>query len=216
METPNISDKLFKDGNNSTSYSYASINRSKGHLNEVGLFYIIEGYREATNLLIEKVVESENNDWLKIDSLIFPLLFNFRHYLEIIIKDTIRYYRLYNNEIFSDETGFVKEHSLTKLWSELNPYLKSTYENEEKNEADLNAVKNLLTEFDTIDKGSFSFRYSFEGKKKPNAEIVYSVAPMTIDLDNLQESIKKMQIFFEGVNGHIAALLDEALTNNND
>jgi hypothetical protein len=216
METPNISDMLFKDGDNSTGYSYASINRSKGHLNEVGLFYIIEGYREATNLLLDKVVESENNDWLKIDSLIFPMLFNFRHYLEVIIKDTIRYYKLYNQEIFSDETGFVKEHSLTKLWGELRPYLKSTYENVETNETDLQAVENLLTEFDTIDKGSFSFRYSFEGKKKPNAEIVYSVAPMTIDLENIQTTIKKMQNYFEGINWHIAALLDEALTIKND
>ena len=216
MDRPNISDKLFIDGDNTTGFTYASVNRSKGHLNEVGLLYIIEGYRETTNLLLEKIVEANDNDWLKIDSLIYPLLFNFRHYLEVIIKDTIRYHRIYKREIFSNETGFVKEHSLIKLWNELKPYLQENYAHIDTNQTDLKAVENLLTEFNTIDNGSYSFRYPFEGSKNPNTEIVYSVGTMTIDLNNLQTTIKKIQIYFEGVNWHIAALLDEALTSKND
>ena len=212
MDRPDISDKLFIDGDNTTGYTYASVNRSKGHLNEVGHFYIIEGYREATNLLLEKIVQSNDNDWLKIDSLIFPLLFNFRHYLEVILKDTLRYYRLYKREVFSNETGFVKEHSLTKLWSELKPYLEKNYEHVDTIQTDLQAVENLLAEFDSVDKASFSFRYSFQSSKNANGEIAYSVPAMTIDLINLKSTIRKMQNYFEGVNWHIAVLLDEAMT----
>ncbi|MBS1641596.1 MAG: hypothetical protein JSR11_03875 [Bacteroidetes bacterium] len=215
MDTPNISDKLFLEVDTSTSYSYASINRSKGHLNELGLFYIIEGYREATNLLLEKIGEPEK-DWLKVDSLIYPLLFNFRHYLEVIIKDTLRYYRLYKREIFSNETGFVKEHSLTKLWQELEPYLKECYSHVDKIETDLKAVENLLIEFDSVDKGSYTFRYSFEGSKKNNTDIVYSIGSLTINLENIHNTIRKMQNFFEGINLHIAALLDESISLRND
>ncbi len=215
MVTPNITDKLFLDDDSPTSYSKASINHSKGHLNELGLFYIIEGYREATNLLLAKIIEADK-EWLKIDSLIYPLLFIFRHYLEVIIKDTIRYYRLYKKEVFSNETGFVNEHSLLKLWQQLQPYLKETYANVDTTETDLKAVENLLIEFDTVDKGSFAFRYSFEGSKKPNANIVYSIGTLTIDLENIHNTIIKMQNYFEGVNWHIAARLEDSLALYND
>jgi len=212
MDRANINDKLFLDGDKSTGYSYTSINCVKGHLNENGLFFIIEGYRETTNLLLEKLVDNKPEDWLKIDSLIFPLLFNFRHYLEIIIKDTIRYYRLYNKEIFSNEIGFLKEHSLTELWKVLSPYLKSNYENEVSMDTDSKAIENLLIEFDSIDKGSFSFRYPFNSNSKINGEIVFSVGAMTIDLNNLASTIKKMISYFEGINWHIAEILDNSLT----
>ena len=93
MEHPDINDTVFLEADG-VGHNYASINRGKGIRNESGMFFIIEGYREASFYLLDELIKNHNQDWLKIDSIIYPVLFSFRHYLEVVMKDTLRYHRM--------------------------------------------------------------------------------------------------------------------------
>ena len=70
------------------------LTKRKTEPNLTGLLLLVEGYRESSFLLLNELTNNHENNWLKIDSFIYPALYLYRHYLEIILKDTLRYYRL--------------------------------------------------------------------------------------------------------------------------
>lgn len=204
LEPLNSGDRLFLSKSGS-GYDYASINVDPDYRNTQSLFLIIVGYREASRVLILELLQNHESSLVKVDSRIYPIVFVFRHYLEIIMKDTLRYQRLLRREINDDEVGFTKLHSLLEIWRELTPYIKYFCEL-----TSLQMIENLLDEFDHFDKGSYSFRYPFRSAKKKDDKIAPSlpVEGMTIDLYNLYTVMEKMIYFFEGVNGKSAADLD--------
>jgi len=208
MEQPNINDRLFVEADG-TEHNYASINRSKGIRNEKGMFFIIEGYREASFHLLNELINNHKDDWLKIDSFIYPILFTFRHYLEVIIKDTTRYHRMIRREVYSDQVGFKNDHSLSKLWNELRPYLEATYRDSEDLEDKLTAIEKLLAEFDDKDKGSYSFRYPFESSRSIDADIQFALPHISLDLKNLQMIFQKLSYYFDSINEHALIILDD-------
>lgn len=210
MEHPNINDKFFLEAEG-VGYDYASLNRQRGIRNESGLFFIIEGYRDAAYYLLDELLNNHKGDWLKIDSLIYPLLFSYRHYLEIVMKDTLRYHRLIKQETFFDQVGFKNEHSLIKIWTELKPYLEHIYVNAENLNEKFSAVEKLLNEIDEKDKGSYSFRYPFDSSRNLDTPIQFSLPHIAIDLGNLKAVFQKLSYYFDSINEHAKVLLDEML-----
>ena len=219
MERPIENDILFKSqsGNN---FDYATINSQKGINNEHSLFLLIEGYRDASSKLLNELLIAEKVDWLKIDSLIYPILYSFRHYLELIIKDTIRNYNLIDKKISSDEIGFKKEHSILKLWSLLKNRIIENYNGYDKEtiqqcEIENTSVENMLIEINNLDEYSFGFRYPFQVAdygKNINSKIVYMFGELKIDLNNLNTNMSKLINYFEGLNSQSVHLLDEIQT----
>jgi hypothetical protein len=217
LSLPKNGDKIFIE-NEGSNYDYASINRAKGINNQHSEFLIIEGYREATRELLINLLKDENISWLKIDSKIYPILFLFRHYIEVMLKNTVRYYNILNDKSFSDEVGYEKKHSLLYFWNELKPFLVSDLDNyDESYKQDcLNtnqAVESIISEIDVLDESSFGFRYAFKGAKKINEPIEYSMSFLTIDLNNLKDVMTKVMNYFEGINGEVIHFLDEKQSN---
>lgn len=138
-------DRLF---NESSDMSDSFFNRSKNN-NEV---VIPEAYINTALWLLDLIKLSNNN--LVKDGYIYPALYCFRHYLELIMKDSIHYFKLNRREISLDELGYSdKEHSLFNLWNSLRNFLD-----------DNNQVKRIckiIKEMDGIDKSSTVFRYAF-------------------------------------------------------
>lgn len=217
LGSPKNGDKIFIE-NEGLNYDYASINLTKGINNQHSEFLIIEGYREATRELLINLLKDENIDWLKIDSKIYPIIFLFRHYIEVILKNTVRYYNILSDKSFSDEVGYVRKHSLLYFWNELKPFLVNNLENydESLKQDCLNtnqAVESIISEIDALDENSFGFRYAFKGANKINEPVVYSMPSFTIDLHNLKDVIIKMMNYFEGINDEVIHFLDEKQTN---
>lgn len=216
-ERPEANDVLFKSqsGNN---FNYATINALKGINNEHSLFLLIEGYRNASLKLINELLIVEKGDWLRIDSSIYPILFSFRHYLELILKDTIRNYNIIDNKISSDEIGFKKEHSILKLWLVLKSRIIEDYK--EKEIYDLCAIENnsiekMLNEINELDEKSFGFRYPFNTLSKDdkiNSKISYIFEELKIDLNNLNVKMNKIINYFEGINTNSIVILDNIQT----
>ena len=215
---PQLKDKFFVE-KNGLDFDYASINTTKGINYHHPEFLIIEGYREAAKDLLLNLLADKDIDWLKLDSKIYPIIFLIRHYLESILKSTLRYYRIIYDETKSDEVGYINGHSLKILWDSLKPYIERNYrfyveELKSKCLETNSAVENIITEIDGIDKTSFSFRYSFEGAKTPNDKIKYSIKKSTfIDIQNLYEVFIKLTNYFEGINDEAQNILDEKQSN---
>jgi hypothetical protein len=197
---------------------YSSINRVVGGNNDGSIYLIVEGYKEASFELINNLLNDTKIDWLKLDSKIYPLVFLFRHYLEMILKDTIRYENLISKKNYSDEVGFPPSHSLIELWKELKPMIQkryTLYDENLKKECKENdeVVEKLLTEIEDIDGGSYAFRYPFNKPTKTDKRIRYSLPFMTINLQNLKNMMQNLSDYFEGINEQARVSLDEIQSN---
>ena len=185
-------DRLF---NESSNMSVPFLNRSKNN-NEV---VMPEAYINTALWLLDLIKLSNNN--LVKDGYIYPALYCFRHYLELIMKDSIHYFKLNRGEISSDELGYSdKEHGLFNLWNSLRNFLD-----------DNNQVKRIckiIKKMDEIDKSSTAFRYAFNHN---NGRIVEYDYPATmIDVSELKKRVLQLYNFFEGIN-HLSRIENEIL-----
>ena len=176
-------DKLFIE---SDDMSDSFLNRSKAN-NEI---VMPEAYINTALWLLDLIKLSNNN--LVKDGYIFPALYCFRHYLELIMKDSIHYFKVNNSEISSEELGYDGKHGLIKLWEILKVYL--------HNDCEVNMVDKLITQLNEFDKGSTSFRYPFDYDNRNKIIIEYTYPPMMINIYELKKRMLQLYSFFEGVN----------------
>lgn len=113
------------------------------------------GYKEAA----ERVYES----WVVLsdDSLVFPIVFLYRHYVELRLKEL-----LHSAERYLDlARGWEANHDIRTLWEHLGCLLPEIFPNE--SEANLKSAGRLLLELAKVDPFSFQFRYpeSTRGQK---------------------------------------------------
>lgn len=174
-------DRLFNESND---ISDSCFNRSKDN-NEV---VMPEAYINTALWLLDLIKLSNNN--LVKDGYIYPSLFCFRHYLELIMKDSIHYFKLNKNEISSDELGYERNHYLLELWELLKTYLEDNSE--------MNIISVLIEELNDLDKGSTQYRYPFN--HKDNRIIEYTTSPILIDVYMLKKRMMQLYHFFEGIN----------------
>lgn len=188
---PKKGDRLIKKPAN---YNDLSIIGRFGNKND---FMVMSGYYDVA---INSLKGLKDRGVGERDSHIYPILFNFRHYLELIMKDTLTIYKLINNESAKDEENN-DLHNLCKLWNKLKPYIAQT---EDMNTEDIKAFETLINDFHKLDKNSTSFRYTLDISGE-NLNISQS---QSISLDNLEIIMKKMHNFIEGINALSYAQLD--------
>jgi hypothetical protein len=117
------------------------------------------GYKRAADMLIERVQKEQIT--FDINTLVFPIVFLYRHYLELRLKSIIK-------EGYAIEGQAVPEkhmhHDLSRLWNKANELrIKAKVEIEEK---DQKFVRSCLDEFSKIDPFSQAFRYPTIKKRK--------------------------------------------------
>lgn len=148
-------------------------------------FVYSEGYREAGEKLYQFCIENPfyNN------TLVYPLIFNYRQFFELRLKELILMGRKYLEVIDAD---FPDEHSLLKLWNiyrnELLPHIESSIDKDE-----LDNVERIISQFNTEDPKSMSFRYPVS--KAPERK--ESLNRRTVDLENFKNVIDKLIYFFD-------------------
>ena len=106
---PQNGDKLFIEGDD--WYYVACLNDRRDNLE----LYIV-GYKEAGDVLVKHVMETQRHH----DSLVFPIVFMYRHYLELRLKQLIRD----GNLFLGNPSTFPKHHRIDTLWAECKVILK--------------------------------------------------------------------------------------------
>jgi hypothetical protein len=108
------------------------------------------GYLRAARLLVENVVAGGTS----VDTLVYPIVFNYRQYLELRLKDIVRRGRQLSRPYAKHD----KTHSLIASWLQVKdvvaPDLAITCV------AEFAFVDYVLADFDRLDSGSYTFRYA--------------------------------------------------------
>lgn len=175
---PQKTDKLFIDETDLSKGAW--IKNPAG-----GFFLYSEGYKNAGKLLLDKCLEQGSDNYTR-NSLVYPMIFNYRQYIELTLKSLIIEIKKH-----TDGGTFQDGHILSTHWNEYKSLLKKIkcpfYEDIMTN------VGELIKEFEGIDRISMCFRYPVT--KAPDRED--SLKMSTIDLDNFKTVMEKLVAFFE-------------------
>ena len=162
--------------------------------------YIQNGYASTSAILLYLI--SLSNDRYLRECYIYPVMFCFRQYLELTMKDSILYCRLRRRVTYSGESN-LEGHNLLVLWDNLKMYL-------DKNDSEVKSVHKIIAELNTVDNNGELFRYgSSLTKKVLNRDIEMPL----IDVNVLFTRIVQLYRFFEGINHMARNGFDEIVDN---
>src|SRR5262245_22893290 len=85
------------------------------------LDFYATGYLQAARYLGRGLVRGRRSHHLSIDMCIYPLVFLWRHYLELRLKELLITLGALNNT----SIGMLQEHNLGALWGRLRPLITS-------------------------------------------------------------------------------------------
>ena len=124
----------------------------------------IEGYRLSGDVLVQHVQDTGFDH----DYLVYPIIFNFRHHFELILKKIIfDGSRLVGKKIDREK---VMHHSLLKLWPMARSIMTTVDERYPGNRKEYAKTENVLRQFSNIDPDSMSARYPQDKAGKPNLQ----------------------------------------------
>lgn len=186
---PRKGDVLFADGDDWVNN--ACLNFVKGS-NAVALYSV--GYRTGAERLAKYVLAEH----LEQDTLIYPIAFLWRHYVELRLKGLLRSARLLKDEDVDDKI----DHRLLPLWQKLRPLLEEI--EPDGDQETLGAVEEIVMQFDLIDTDSFAFRYptTKRGAHSLPMELLH------INIRNLTEVMQRVASFLDAVDTMLGVYLE--------
>ncbi|MBO1023059.1 hypothetical protein IPV08_24200 [Methylobacterium sp. SD274] len=146
------------------------------------------GYRGAADALVEKTREGSYEK----DSLVFPIIFLYRQFIELELKGIIASYGRR-----CDVPPNWQSHRLDELWKSVHRIMEY-FEIEDVDGANT-AVGEVIREFAAIDPNSFSFRYPVTRDGKP---ILYGDVKR-VDLLRLKEVMEGVANLLSGTDCYI-------------
>lgn len=132
-------------------------------------FTISEGYWESAKMLLDQM-KKESNNFAIVDSLVYPLFFNYRHSIETYLK--LLFFK-YGEQTKQARCEFLElGHDLQNLWSSLRPYLNKGKKHVGSS-INLDAVEHYIKSINGFDPNSMVMRYPIEKDLKANKEREY-------------------------------------------
>lgn len=169
-----------------------------------GFDQYIDGYIFAVDALYNYYIscDSYRNDIL--DTIIYPLCFNYRQIIELKIKYLYFKYSVTDER---DKENFVKRvsHKLNKAWLEVKPYLLPLL-TRMNSSMDMTLFDEFIDEIDSFDSDSFRMRYPI----KKDLTSVHS-APVKLDVIGLHSKMFELFNMFNQLDKE----LDGLILNNN-
>ena len=148
--------------------------------------HIWSGYMSAGAALIEACEEDSHERHF----LIYPILFNYRHGIELAMKWVIARYGRYSTA----EIGDIEHHDLWQLWKLCKQIIIEVGSEDES----IAVVEQVIKDFHDLDKSALAFRYS---RNKMGALI--ALPDGMIDLQNIRDVMEGVSHFFDGVDGEL-------------
>lgn len=164
--------------------------RNNAYINRHGqgrLYHMMAGYKMAADLLVQHA-QTEVRDR---DSLVFPIIFTYRQFVELSLKYLIATY----GPTVGIEANW-SSHDLSVLWRRLSDVL-TGYGHDDMEEADP-VVAGIVAEFSKVDPKSFSYRYPVDrnGGRIP-------IAHEELDLAILADVMDALDGYFTGCDGYL-------------
>ncbi len=183
---PSAQDKLFTDA--ADWWNTACLNWLRD-----GWDIYARGYKEAADILVCHVAEQARGQ----DALVYPVVFLYRQYLELALKDLIRAAR----KLQEIEDPVPMNHKIADLWSVLQQLLSKIAPGDSVEE--LHQVGRLITEFARVDPTSMAFRYPEDREGNPSLPGIDR-----INLRVVREVIAKVAVMLDGVGAQLSVWMD--------
>jgi hypothetical protein len=135
------------------------------HWTGVGDFHA-EGYRKATETLLRRFLADPEGTAGDRDSVVLPILFLFRHYLELRFKDII----VYGQRLLGQQAEWRHGHDLDRLWTEVQQLCGSIYG--ALLPPEFVTIAECVNDLRQLDPNSLSFRYGRDRNGRPIFEHV--------------------------------------------
>lgn len=187
-------DRLFNESNDVRD---ALLNVTKS-CNDI---LVPNGYISVAILFMDLIKYSKSN--LSKDSYIFPALFCFRQYLELVIKKSILFFRRWDTTPIEGESDF-KTHNLVDLWNKLKIHITPI-------DAEVQNVERLIYELNEIDSDGSTFRYDY-GLNNLFTSKKNKIIDGLINVDVLKTRMLQLYLFFDGIDENARIAFD----NNNE
>lgn len=139
------------------------------------------GYKLAADMLCRKAL-----DEYPVHTLIFPIVFLYRHYIELSLKEVV----LDASRFITDVSPTDPKHDLGTLWENARGILPVVWPGAQP--AQIDAVEACITEISEHDPRAMAFRYPLDTKGNPHLEKLDS-----IDLQNLMEVMDRIGNFLD-------------------
>ena len=143
------------------------------------LYRLTRGYKRAGDLLVEKALGNPADQ----RNLIYPIVFCYRHYIQLALKGVIEDH----GPVLGIYHG--KDHNLKELWE----LFEKICQAHSRGDSDgLATVAACIHELAEVDSGSFSFRYARTKKGEP-----ITLPKDGFDLITLHDVMNGIENFFE-------------------
>lgn len=153
------------------------------------------GYKQAADFLVERVSQERRYQ----DTLVYPIAFLYRQYLELRLKQLILAGRALL-DIQSNEDNL--HHGIDKLWKQCRNILEMIEPDETAD--DFDDINKCIAEFTLIDPSSTAFRYPTDKAGNPSLEGLNHV-----NLRNLAEIMDNIAALLDGTAMEISVLLQD-------
>lgn len=188
MKWPQKGSKVFKSDSDWWNNACVDYYRT-----EEKLSLYAEGYKEAGDIITKYVTD---NRFFQ-DILIYPIVFLYRHYIELVLKDII-----YNGRKLLAETPEIPTyHDIIQLWHQTKKILKQIEST--NNSKDFYAIEEILKQFSIHDPKSITFRYPTD---KDGSDNINNLA--RVNIRNLSEVVDGLHSYFFGAQSVIGKELD--------
>ncbi len=159
------------------------------------------GYLDAAKLLARLVIYSQKG----VDTLVYPIVYLYRHYLEITLKDLIRKgCDITDSEISESLQKALDGHGLMRLWNGFAPFFAEVSGGNSSFPEVKRAMESYINQIHEIDPESVSFRYdSSKGTKDHKLENIQH-----INMLQLCNNMEKLTDLLEGVASEFSEALD--------
>jgi hypothetical protein len=163
----------------------------------------LDGYKAAADSLIDRALDSK--DISVLDTLVFPIFFLYRQFLELVMKFI---FLAYSDAKKQEKISALNMagHNLEMIWRQIKPLLLEGASEVETE--DVGIVEDYVLQFQMFDRTSFAFRY-------PITKDLSLVLPHEerVDLPNLKARMDELANFFDGASGKLDAIkgIDAAL-----
>ncbi|MCY4370945.1 MAG: hypothetical protein OXF41_16355 [bacterium] len=159
------------------------------------------GYQLAAELLMAHTASGKDQDLL-----IYPILFNARQAIELGLKETIRL----GNRLLNRDGPYPKRHELTPLWQMAKGLLAeaaSVHDPEALDEEATGAFEELIKALNTVDPGSFTFRYPTDQNDRPSFDAEDGIVPNQINTRDLNHTLSAMFNYLTGTTEWLANII---------
>jgi hypothetical protein len=168
----------------------------------------LEGYRRGAECLIQSVIETQSGQ----DFLVYPIVFLYRHHIELILKRMIlRAPYLLSEPLTKKQKTNLGKHRLDLLWQDLKPMISDIAEKAgwgTLDQEDINGVDDYIRQLAALDRDSFSFRYALSKNGDPSLPADLK----RINLRHFGEMMTRLASFLDGIDSgtdHLADLQAE-------